>query len=205
MHEECSNPGESAGSEPPVHEQEDVTALLERVVHGDAVAEEHLYAKIYGELHKLAARHMRRERPEHTLDPTDLVNEFFLRVRRSVGDRWPNRRAFYGMASKAMKNILVDHARRRLADRRARDRQVPMSTTLLAGYGALGDASLLRLEEHLVVLRERDPRAEEIVRLHLFSGLTTDTIAPLLDLHLRTVQRDLRKALGFLEGALGNA
>jgi len=157
---------------------------------------------VYGELESLAAGCLAGERAGLTLDSVALVSECFVRIRRGVveGD-WPNRRAFYALATKKMRQILVDHARGRLAQRRDRGRERPMSTTLLGVVGAVDDSTLLRLDQHFEVLERQDPRLEEIARLHYFAGLGTEKIAELHGISQRTVQRGLEKANGFLRHA----
>ena len=97
----------------------EITALLKQAVEGDAVAEERLLQFLYGELRRMAARHLRRERPGHTLQPTELLNEVFVRVMRGEKpQRWNDRSHFFAVASTAMRRILVDHARRRSTAKR---------------------------------------------------------------------------------------
>ena len=114
----------------------DITVLLQRLQKGDKEAEEHLIEKVYAELRKLAAAYLRRERPGHSLQPTALVNEAYLKLARLDRLSWQDRSHFFGVAAHLMRQILVDHARARRADKRGGDvRIVPLDEALILDKG----------------------------------------------------------------------
>jgi RNA polymerase sigma factor (TIGR02999 family) len=182
---------------------EEVTALLKEWSAGDRSALERLMPLVYGELHKLAASHLRSERGDHTLQPTALVHEAFLRL---VGQRsvsWASRAHFYGIAAQMMRRILVDHARRRLAAKRS-----PGTLFLDLGEKAAGAVpdrapELLALDRALTELERLDPRQAKVVELRFFAGLSVEETAEVAGVSTATVKREWRTARAFLRHEIG--
>lgn len=175
----------------------DITLLLQRWTAGDEGAANALLPKVYDELRRLAGRYLRRERPDHTLPPTGLVHEAYLRLLGTdpAAATIDNRVHFFAVAAKAMRRILVDHARRHAATRRL----APADKTSFEEAGAFDRerASFLEvLEVHdaLDRLREDHPRQAEVVELRYFGGLTEPEIAEVLGVSRPTVARDWRLA-----------
>ena len=171
-----------------------VTALLQAWTAGDEEAGRHLMPLVYGELRRRAAGFLRRERRDHTLQPTALVHEAYLRL---VGrhEPWRNRSQFFGIASHLMRNILVDHARRRGAAKREGVRVVLDEALLPA---AAREVDLVRLDDALVELSALDARQGRLVELRYFGGLTLEEAADVLGVSVATVKRDWTIARAWL-------
>ena len=167
---------------------------------GEAAALDDLMPLVYEELYRLAGRQLRGERPGHTLRPTDLVSEAYLRLTSGATPEWIDRAHFFGVAARSMRQILTDHARRRGASKRgAGKRPITFEEDLVA----VGRADeLVALDEALTALAELDERKARTVELHYFGGLTQEEIAAVLDVHVNTVARDLRLATAWLRGHL---
>jgi RNA polymerase sigma-70 factor (ECF subfamily) len=164
-------------------------------------APDHLLRIAYAELRRLAASYLRRERPGHTLQPTALVHEAYVRLMDQRKVDWSNRAQFMGLAAVMMRRILVNHARDRVARKRGGGAEhVPLT---LAGE-AIGapQVNLLDLNEALERLTETDPRKGRIVELKFFAGLTTDEIAETLGISAATVERDWKFARAWLHDAI---
>ena len=175
----------------------DITVLLTELRAGNRTAESRLMPLVYHELRRVAGRYMRRERPDHTLQPTALVHEAYLRL---VGQReisWQNRAHFYGVAAQLMRRILVDHARARQAEKRGGHETKIALEEGLAFTGEKG-AELLALDEALRRLAQRDPRQCRAVELRFFGGLSEDEAAEVLGISTRTLKRDWRVARAWL-------
>jgi RNA polymerase sigma factor (TIGR02999 family) len=168
----------------------DITSWLRRAASGDAAAEERLLGAVYRELRRMAARHLRRERRGHTLQPTDLLNEAYLRLMRGRHPRqWANRSHFFAMASTVMRRVLVDHARRRAAGKR--DGQARAETLPDAGLAlAHSPERIIAVDRALSELAVHEPRQARIVELRFFAGLTDEEVANALGISSRTVKRD---------------
>jgi RNA polymerase sigma factor (TIGR02999 family) len=144
---------------------------------------------------------MRRERANHTLQPTALVNEAWLRLVEQPEVNWKNRAHFFGVASLVMRQILVDHARRRKADKRGgTQQQVTLEEPLIAA--ANNSVDVLALHELLERLNDFDPRASRVVEMHFFGGLSFEEMAEVLQVAVRTVKRDWRMARAWLRDEL---
>lgn len=180
----------------------DVTVLLAAVRAGDARARQSLVDLVYEELRRLAGGLMRRERADHTLQPTALVHEAFMRLLRDdAQSRWENRRHFFGAASEAMRRILVDHARGRAAEKRVGDaHRVPLDDFLVVFEDNMID--LLSLDQALTELAELQPRQYQIINLYFFLGLMQKEIGDLCAVSHTTVEHDLRKAKAWLRRRL---
>jgi len=181
----------------------DITRLLERWSGGDPKALAELVPLVYAELRRLAVSQMRRERPDHTLQPTALVHEAYLRL---AGHRagFRNRVHFYGAAAQAMRRILVDHARGRGARKRGqRDPLVDLDEVV--GGGAERHVDLVALDEALDRLAAVAPRAAKVVELRFFGGLSVDEAAAFLDISPATVKREWGFARAWLFRALSTS
>ncbi len=179
-----------------------ITVLLKRLSAGEARADAELLPLVYQHLRWLAARQMAGERAGHTLTPTALVHEAWLRLS-SEGDLSPaDRRQFFGIAARRMRQVLVDHARRRDAGKRGGGLAAEALTlSSLAGDADVG-VDTLALDQALVQLEQLDPRKVRVVELRYFAGLEMVDIANLLGISRATAQRDWEVARSFLFQAL---
>ncbi len=166
-----------------------VTQLLGAIGAGDPAAQDELLPMIYEELRSLARGRMAAESPGHTLQTTALVHEAYLRLLGDGDATWQNRRHFYGAASEAMRRILVEHARRRHAQKRGGDRR-RVDLELIGGAFDEEPADTLGLDRSLEELKQRDERMYDIAMLRHFCGLTNDQTARTLDISPRTVRRE---------------
>ncbi|MFN0058336.1 MAG: ECF-type sigma factor [Planctomycetota bacterium] len=194
---------------PPALEPQRVTELLNAYRDGDASAGERLFAALYDDLHVHAAQLMARERSGHTLQPTALVNEAWLRLKDVGGLGVQDRGHFLRIAARAMRRVLVDHARRRAVARRA-GRPVPLeSDRLVAAYEGPSQLDVLALDDALETLRSRDADAAQLVELRYFAGLTFEETAAALGITRRQVEWGWTFARGWLRRELerggGNA
>lgn len=178
----------------------DVTRLLAELQRGEPEAAEQLAPLVYDELHQLAVHAMRRESDGHTLQPTELVHEAFVRLMGQRNVDWRNRSHFYGIASQMIRRILIDHARKR----RTAKRDHGIRVTLDESVGTPADASLdlLALEDALIQLEAADPRQARVVELRFFGGLDIPETAEALGVSPATVKRDWTFARAFLLRAL---
>lgn len=168
--------------------QMDITRLLAAAGGGERLALEQLYTVVYGELHTLAQIHIRKERGGNTLQPTALVNEVYLRLDPAMGS-WENRRHFFGAASQAMRRILVDHARRRLAAKRGAGLKRVTFTDLDVAVPEQ-DQDVVALDAALEGLEREEPRLAEVVSLRMFAGMSIEETAQAMLLSPATVKRD---------------
>jgi RNA polymerase sigma-70 factor (ECF subfamily) len=171
-----------------VTENGQITQLLNAMKHGDAKAADRLLPLIYGELHRLAKSYMRRERPEHTLQATALINEAYLRLVQHGAD-WHNREHFIGAAAQVMRRVLVDYARSHRAQCRAGNlKKVELNEELAISPERLDEVTAL--DEALKRLAEENPRQAQVVELRYFGGLSVEEIAAHLGIAPRSVKRD---------------
>ena len=177
-------------------QRHDVTEMLRDWCHGDATVKEQLFALVYDALRKMARSHLRRERADHTLQPTALVHEAYLRLIDQTRVEWQNRAQFLGIASQMMRRILVDHARAKHAQRRGAG--VPDVTFDDALEAVIGDESLIRIHEALEGLAKVDPQGARIVELRYFGGLTIEETAEVLNTSPSTVKREWTVARSWL-------
>jgi RNA polymerase sigma-70 factor, ECF subfamily len=169
-----------------------VTRLLRDWRGGDHAALDELMPMVYAELHKLAAAYLRREQPGHTFRPTDLVSEAYLRLAEGGPVELSDRVHFYAIAARVMRQILVDSARRRAASKRGSgERPVTLEEAIASDQHP---EDLVALDEALTALAKLDERKARTVELFYFAGLTQDEVALALEVHVNTVQRDLRFA-----------
>lgn len=175
----------------------DVTRLLYGMGNGDPTAEAKLVPLVYEELRRLAAYHMRRERPDHTLQATALVHEAFLRLTEQKGISWQGKAHFFGIASQLMRRILVDHARGRLRTKRGGGRQkLSLDESLLLTEAR--SEELVSVNESLDRLAKLDPRQARIVELRFFGGLSVEETAEVTGVSPKTVKRDWSLAKAWL-------
>lgn len=176
----------------------DITQLLGEMQRGDARAADRLLPVVYEELRRLARTYFHQEPTEHTLQPTALVHEAYLRLV-DGGVDWQGRAHFFGVAARAMRRILIDHARARRADKRG-------GGAVRASLEAIDDADgvmppdeyLLSLDEGLQELAKLDEQQARVVEMRFFGGLNVEETAAVLDVSPRTVKRDWAMAKGWL-------
>ncbi len=180
----------------------DITGLLAAASRGEPGAMDRVFPVVYGRLKALARRHLRGERGDHTLGATALVHEAFLRLVDQSAVTWESQSHFYGIATLAMRRILVDHARRRAAGKRSRQLQVTLDTDTPASVPDPGE-EILAVDEALAALEQRDPRAARLVTLRYFGGLTIEEAAGVLGISPATAKRDWALARAWLQRALG--
>jgi RNA polymerase sigma-70 factor, ECF subfamily len=181
---------------------ESVTQLLLRWSHGDQNALDKLMPLVYSELRKLAGNYLRRERPDHTLQPTALVNEAYLKLIDQRDAKWQNRAHFFGVAAQLMRRILVDHARAHQAAKRGGSDKQRLSITSAGQLSEEPDTDILALHEALNELTEIDPQQGRIVELKFFGGLSIEETAEVLDIGHATVERDWKMARAWLRRKL---
>ena len=180
-----------------------VTQLLRDWQGGDENAGRDLASMIYSELKRLAAVRLRSERRDHTLQPTALVNEAWLKLADARVD-WQNRAHFLGIAAMTMRRILVDHARRRDAAKRGSgDVRVPLDDVLDQLAGPLPDPQLIALDAALTRLAALDPRQARVVELRYFAGLSVEDTAAAVGVSSGTVKREWAAARAWLFDAIG--
>ena len=184
--------------------QDRVTELLHAWSAGDEHALEALIPVVHDELSRLAKRKMARERPGQTLQPTALVNEAYLRLIDVKRLQWQDRAHFYAIAARLMRQILVDRARRRSAQKRGDDPQL-LQIEEADVIPAKPSYDLLALDEALDTLEEVDPRKARIIELRFFTGLTVEETAVALGVSPETVKRDWKLAKAWLHLQLGTA
>jgi|SRR5271157_1812338 len=172
------------------------TRLLLASSEGNRAAEEKLIPLVYNELRRLAGGYMRAERPDHTLQPTALVHEAYLRLVGQESD-WKSRTHFLGVAARQMRRVLVDHARKRSAAKRAGGESRVAFEDVLA-VAAEEPAQLVSVDEALDRLAAEYPRQARVVELRFFGGYTGDDIAGILAVSPETVKRDWRFARAWL-------
>ena len=200
----------------------EMTVLFSRFAAGDSSAAARLMPLIYEELRRVARRQFASERADHTLQSTALVNEAFLRLAADGAASWNDRAHFFRLASKVMRNVLVDHARAKLAIKRGGDRDLTSLDQTAVNYheqcaqllyqdadqsgAALAlEIDFIALEDALAKLRELSPRQAQVVDLRFFGGLSLDDIAQVVSVSAATVKRDWTMARLFLKRELDAA
>jgi len=181
----------------------EITQLVEAWSAGDEAAFDRLIELVYDDLHQIAHRHLRLDRPDHTINTTALVHEAYLRLAQHQDGVWRSRAQFFAFASRAMRHILIDYARHRRAAKRGGTRiQVPLTENMAAIDAEV--AELLALDEALALLEQRNPRMASVVECRFFGGLSVAETAEVLDASVRTVERDWTRARAYLQRALAN-
>lgn len=181
---------------------ESVTQLLLKWNEGDSLALERLMPLVYSELRRLAGNYLRRERQNHILQPTALVNEAYLKLIDQRHAKWQNRAQFFGVAAQLMRRILVDHARAHQAAKRGGSDQQRLSITSAKELSEKPDTDILALHEALNELSEMDPQQGRIVELKFFGGLSIEETAEVLGVGHATVERDWKMARAWLRRKL---
>jgi RNA polymerase sigma-70 factor, ECF subfamily len=177
--------------------RDDITGWLQAWSNGDETALERLTPLVYGELHRRARRLMGRERDGHTLQPTELIHEAYLRLVGSTPVDWHDRSHFYALAARLMRQILVDHARSRGRQKRGGAAlPVTLDEAVMCPQGSL---DLGRLDDALHALADTDGRKSRVVELRFFGGFSVDEVAAILDVSPQTVLRDWRLAKAWLQ------
>ena len=179
----------------------DITQLLKDYQGGKKDALDDLFPLVYGELRKLAASRMRVERSDHTLQPTALVHEAYLRLIEQHSADWQNRAHFFGLAAEMMRRILVNHAVKNNADKRFGN-QTRLTLDEIVDFTNGADINLVALDEALNKLAEFDPKQAKIIELKFFGGLTNEEIAEVTGVSDSTVKREWRIAKAWLHEQL---
>ena len=184
----------------------EITGLLEAHAAGDDRALERLIPLVYDDLRRIAHQRLRSERRSHTLDTTAVVHEAYLRLVDVSDPDWNGRAHFFAVSSRLIRNLLIDYARRRKADKRGGDAiRVPLNEELDgASIDAPAAVDLLTLDEALTALARHDERMEQVVECRFFGGLTVKETARVLGVSTRTVERDWTRAKAYLYRALTN-
>ena len=180
------------------------TKILLRVCRGDADAAEELFPLVYDELRGLARGFLRRETPGHTLQPTALIHEAYLRLIDQDKTELQSRSHFVAIAARSMRQILVDHARRKKAHKRGGEWMKINLDEALAEYEESG-LDILALHDSLAKLEQMDGRKARVVELRFFGGLTVEEAADVLEVSPKTVEADWYMARAWLRGELGEA
>src|SRR5262244_814085 len=181
---------------------EGITELLIDWGKGDQAALEKLMPLVYNELRRLASNYLRRERAGHTLQPTALVNEAYLKLVDQKNAKWQNRAQFFGISAQLMRRILVDHARQHQAAKRGGSNRQRLSITSAEPFARQPEVDLLALNEALDELAKMDPQQGRIVELKFFAGLSIEETAEVLGISHATVERDWKMARAWLRRQL---
>lgn len=180
----------------PTDETREVTRLLQNINEGKSEAVEELIPLVYAELRRLAAHYLKSERDGHTLQPTALVHEAFLKLVEQE-TQWQNRGHFFAMAANLMRRILVDYARSYKAEKRGGGAE-KLSLDDIFVFVKEKPAEMIALDEALIELAKVDQRRSQVVELRFFGGLSNEEIARVLDVHVNTVLRDWNLARAWL-------
>jgi len=181
---------------------ENITHLLNQWSDGDERALDRLTPLVYEELRQQAARYLRREHRAHTMQATALINEAYLRLIDAREVRWQGRAHFFAIAANLMRRILVDHARRRAAEKRG-GAQIHVTLDRIVAPTKQSDVDVLAIDEALTKLAAIDRQQAEIVELRFFSGLSVEETAAALGISARTVKRDWSVARAWLRREIG--
>jgi len=187
---------------PPVTAPSDVTQALVALSGGDRAALDRLLPLVYGQLRQIAERALRQERPDHTLSPTALVHEAYLKLVQLDSITWEGRAHFFGACAQAMRRILISYARMKKADKRgAGSAHVPITSVMVAAESRPQD--VIALDEALVKLEALDARQARVVECRFFAGMGVEETASALGISPATVKRDWTVARAFLNRELG--
>jgi len=179
-----------------------ITQLLAKVRKGDRESERQLMEAVYEELHRLAAGYMRRERQDHTLQASALVNEAYVRLIGNGPVSWESRAHFFVTAAQTMRRVLIDHARKHVAEKRGGAGLRIELDENIAAVGSGESSRMLDLDRALTRLAELDARQARIVELRFFAGLTVEQTAEVMAISEKTVKRDWSMARAWLEGEI---
>jgi RNA polymerase sigma factor (TIGR02999 family) len=187
-----SSPALDAGSTVP----ESITILLSRVSEGDRMAFDDLVPMVYQELHRIAEGYLRRESPNHTLQPTALIHEAYLRLVNYSGTDYQNRTHFFAVAARVMRQILVDHARARQSAKRGAAVTIALNQGL--DVASKRDKVVMALDDALTTLALEDSGKARLVEMRFFGGLTAEEISQCVAMPVHVVRRELRSAQAWL-------
>jgi len=182
----------------------EITVLLRKATQGQTEAADELVRIVYKELRRVAGDCMRREPSPHTLQPTALINEAWLRLQKQTQVEWRDRKHFFGVAAQMMRRALVDHARTRLADKRGGGAPVMTLDWVEIEASPHKLEEILAVDEALARLRQFDQQQAQIVELHYFAGMTVKETAGALDLSCRAVNREWAMATAWLRRELSH-
>ncbi len=176
----------------------DITQMLIDLTGGDEQVVDRLLPHLYDELKKLAGSYLRKERADHTLQPTALVHEAYMKLIDQRQVRWQNRAHFFGIAAQVMRRILLDHARKHLAEKRGGDAEkLPLEEEILVvSHGR--SAELVALDDTLAELAKIDPQKAKIVELRYFGGLSIEETAEVMGVSVPTINRQWKMAKAWL-------
>ena len=175
-------------NKPAIRQDQSITQLLIKWGHGDKAALDDLIPLVYDELRKLAASYLRRRSGSNTLQPTALVHEAYVRLADQSSISMEHRAQFFGLAAKIMRDILVDHARKRLSAKRG-GQQWRLSLTEAERFGSKPEVDLIALDDALNQLESTNPKHSRVVELRFFGGLTIDETAQVMGLSHATTER----------------
>jgi RNA polymerase sigma-70 factor, ECF subfamily len=184
-------------------ESRPITTLLARMREGDQMAQQEAMSAVYQEMRRLAGNYMARESKDHTLQPTALVNEAFLRLMGNETPQVNDRQHFYALAARSMRQVLVDHAREKHAIKRGSG-GIKVEINEIHAISDSGDTDIVALDEALQKLEQLDARAAKVVELRFFGGYSDKEVAEMLDLSFATVRRDWEFARTWLRRALSS-
>jgi RNA polymerase sigma-70 factor (ECF subfamily) len=180
----------------------EITQMLIELTDGNQEVVNQILPRIYDELRKLAGSYLRRERSDHTLQPTALVHEAYMKLIDQRQVRWQNRAHFFGIAAQVMRRILMDHARKHKAEKRGGEAdKLPLEDEILVVATNRSD-QLMALDEALNSLAEMDPQKAKIVELRYFGGLSIEETAEVMGVSVPTINRQWRTAKAWLYGQL---
>ncbi len=179
-----------------------ITQILSRAQKGETTAIEQLLPLVYEELRALGASYFQQQSPAHTLQPTALVHEAFVKLMGPGAFEWESRAHFFAVAAKAMRQILTDHARRKKAAKRGGDAQ-KVTLSGLSSQASDKQIDLIALDEALSKLTAIDARQSEIVEMRFLAGLKVEEVASVLNISTATVEREWRMAKAWLNRELG--
>ena len=177
--------------------REQVTRLCQNAARQDRTAMDSLVDHVYATLRRMANRQMGAERVDHTLSPTALVHEAYLRLVDQDSMDWKDRAHFYAIAARVMRRVLIDHARRKLAGKRGGD-QIKITLNEEVAGAIASPESLIELDHALERLEELSPRQRQVVEMRFFGGMTHEEVAEVLSVSVPTVRRDWRLAQAWL-------
>lgn len=183
----------------------DITQMLIELTDGNTEVVNQILPRIYDELRKLASGYLRRERADHTLQPTALVHEAYMKLIDQKKVHWQNRAHFFGIAAQVMRRILLDHARKHNADKRGGEAEkLPIEEEILV-VSHEKSAELIALDEALETLSKMDPQKAKIVELRYFGGLSIEETAEVMGVSVPTINRQWRMAKAWLYGQIARA
>ena len=184
---------------------EGVTQLLMRAREGDPAAHEEVWPLVYNQMRRIAQRQLAGERADHTLNATALVHEAYMKLVGQTRVDWRDRAQFYALAARSMRRILIEYARKRLAEKRGGGMPMVTFDESFQGRKDARSEELIDLDVALNLLKEMNDRQSQVVELRFFGGLTEEEIAETLHVSVPTVKRDWRVAKAWLARQLGDS